>query len=148
VDRGDVLEVAGLRVEVLWPARRISRSPENNASVVVLVEVPTERSVLRVLLTGDIEAEAQRAVMARTGGSVDVVKIPHHGSRYQGEGFASWAGAGIAVVSAGAGNDHGHPSEDTLERYREAGAIIGRTDTQGALAVVGTPRGPGLIVQR
>ncbi|MDH3959539.1 MAG: hypothetical protein OEU98_08730, partial [Actinomycetota bacterium] len=56
--------------------------------------------------------------------------------RYQAPTFASWSGAGIALISAGLDNDYGHPSPVTLEHYREAGARIGRTDQQGALAVV------------
>ena len=56
------------------------RQPANDASVVLLVEV---RGV-RILLTGDVEPEAQVALArAWPGLRVDVLKVPHHGSRYQ-----------------------------------------------------------------
>jgi competence protein ComEC len=150
VRAGDRLEVAGVPLRVLWPARRIAESPENNASVVLVADIPTEPGDLGVLLTGDIEPEAQSAVMAGRSPDVDVVKVPHHGSRHQAPGFARWAGAGIALVSAGAGNDYGHPSPLTLAQYRDSGARIGRTDEQGALAVVVVVgrAGPALVVQR
>ena len=36
----------------------------------------------RILLTGDIEPEAQAAVARTQQQRFDVVKVPHHGSRY------------------------------------------------------------------
>ena len=36
-----------------------------------------------------------------------------------------------AVISVGEGNSYGHPTEDTLSRLRDAGAIVYRTDLQG-----------------
>jgi competence protein ComEC len=78
----------------------------------------------------------------------DVVKVPHHGSRHQVPGFAAWAGTRIALTSVGQGNDYGHPSDATLDQYREAGAVVGRTDQQGALAVVTLGGQPALVVER
>jgi competence protein ComEC len=77
-----------------------------------------------------------------------VVVVPHHGSRHQVPRFAQWTGARIALVSVGRGNDYGHPSPDTLRQYVEAGALVGRTDEQGALAVVTLAEGPALVAQR
>ena len=146
---GEDLTVLGLPMEVLWPARRVAESPANNASVVGLVRIPTSAGhTLRVLLTGDAEPEAQTAMMGRPAPAADVVKVPHHGSRYQSPAFAGWTGASIALVSVGQGNDYGHPSAQTLEAYRKRGALVGRTDEQGALAVLMTPAGPALAVQR
>ena len=55
-------------------------STANDASVVLLVEV----AGVRLLLTGDVEPEAQAALArAWPGLRVDVLKVPHHGSRYQ-----------------------------------------------------------------
>jgi competence protein ComEC len=148
VQAGDRLAVADMTVDALWPARRIAQSPANNASVVAVVQVPAAAGSVRVLLTGDIEPAAQVSVMAGAPPDVDVVKVPHHGSRHQDPRFARWASAQIALVSAGADNDYGHPSPTTLGQYRTAGARIGRTDTQGALAVRIGPQGPELVVQR
>ena len=148
VRAGDLLRIAGLEVHVLWPARRIAESPANNSSVVARVDLPTASGGLGVLLTGDVEPEAQAALMGRDPGPADVVKVPHHGSRHQLAGFAAWTGARIALVSVGADNDYGHPSQETLADYRLAGMLVGRTDAQGALAVVDAPAGPALVVQR
>lgn len=137
VRTGDRVQVAGVDLGVLWPGHLPDQSPANNSSVVAVATVPTALGELRVLLTGDIEPEAQSGLMAgRASPGAHVVKVPHHGSRYQAPKFASWSGAGIALISAGLDNDYGHPSPVTLEHYREAGALVGRTDQQGALAVV------------
>lgn len=147
VRAGDHLQAAGLDLQVLWPAREMAQSPANNGSVVSLVTVPGT-SPLRVLVTGDVEPEAQAAVMGRPGPAADVVKVPHHGSRYQDPGFAAWSGADIALISVGAGNDYGHPSGATLAQYADAAAVIGRSDRQGALAVTMVAGRPQLWVQR
>ena len=84
-----------------------------------------------LLLTGDIEVEAQQA-MVRAGVDLraDVLKVPHHGSPYQDPGFLRAARASVAVVSVGAGNDYGHPSAVLLARLaRSAPRSRGRIST-------------------
>ena len=87
-------------------------------------------------------------LMARPPPQVQVVKVPHHGSRYQVPQFARWAGARIALICVGQDNDYGHPSQSTLQQYREAGARIGRTDEQGDLAVLPAAGGLALVTRR
>jgi competence protein ComEC len=106
---------------------------ENHASLVLLVEY----AGLRLFLSGDVEPEAQQA-LRRSGVDVraDVLKVPHHGSRYQDAELLGAVGADVAVVSAGADNDYGHPAEETLQLLRRTGAQIYRTDLDGDVAVV------------
>lgn len=130
---GDRITFGGSRLDVIWPAHPISAgSIANNASVVLLGDV----SGISVLLTGDIEPEAQEAIMARIP-AIDVVvaKVPHHGSRFQDPDLPRWARAEVALVSVGIDNEYGHPAEETLEAWREAGAMILRTDLQGAVSL-------------
>ena len=148
VRAGDRVTVAGVALDILWPARRMDQSPANNASVVALAEVPAPGGTIRALLTGDIEPEAQSVLMARPSPRVQVVKVPHHGSRYQVPQFARWTGARIALICVGQDNDYGHPSQSTLQQYSQAGATIGRTDQQGDLAVLRVPDGIALVTRR
>jgi competence protein ComEC len=106
---------------------------ENNASLVLLVR----HAGLRLLLTGDIEPEAQRTLL-RSGADVraDVLKVPHHGSRYQDPDLFPAVGADVAVVSAGADNDYGHPAGETLDLLQGAGTKTYRTDLAGDVAVL------------
>lgn len=148
VRAGDTFTVAGVSVSVLWPARALAESPANNGSVVALAEIPAQSARVRVLLPGDVEPEAQSAVAARGVGSVDVVKVPHHGSRYNSSSFAAWAGARFALITVGRDNEFGHPSRETIAKYESAGSLVARTDTDGALAVVAAPGGLTLKRQR
>ena len=137
---GQRLQVDGIALTVLWP-QRIIRGPEsapNNASVVLLAEV---RGV-RLLLLGDVEIAAQVALRTSLAGpGVDIVKIPHHGSRFQDPALASWTAGRVAIVSVGEGNRYGHPAPETLRAWETQGALVARTDLAGDVAIVGAPLG-------
>ncbi len=139
---GQMLEVDGIALTVLWP-QRIIRGPEsapNNASVVLLAEV---RDV-RMLLLGDVEVAAQVALRTSLAGpGVDVVKVPHHGSRFQDPALAAWTSGRIAVISVGEGNRYGHPAPETLRAWEYARALVARTDLAGDVAITGSVTGPG-----
>jgi competence protein ComEC len=122
--------------DVLWPARIIEGegSAPNNASLVLLAR----HGAIRMLLTGDIEPAAQRALLARRSATdVDVLKVAHHGSAYQEGRLLAAARPRLALISVGRDNDYGHPAGATLAGLTRAGAVVGRTDRDGALAVVG-----------
>jgi competence protein ComEC len=136
---GATRTVGQVTLQVLWPLPDSPTlgpgdgSTANEASVVLLAQV---RGV-RLLLTGDVEPEGQ-AVLARLlpGLHVDVLKVPHHGSRYQDLDFLRSLDARVALVSVGADNDYGHPSPATLRPLERSGARVLRTDLDGDLAVV------------
>ena len=54
----------------------------------------------------------------------------------------------MALISVGEGNDYGHPAPDTIAAWASTGAILGRTDEDGDLAVVATASGTGLVTRR
>ncbi len=148
---GEQRSVGPVGWRVVWPARvpappgesGVSEegSPENNASVTMLVDA----AGLRLLLTGDLEPESQRRVVASgTDLRVDVLKVPHHGSGRQDEAFVRATGARLALVSAGIDNDYGHPAPRTLDLLTRLGMTVARTDTGGSVAVVRTASGLGL----
>jgi len=131
----EVRAVGEVRWEVVAPARpyRSTSSDPNNSSIVLRVQVgPTS-----VLLTGDVEPEAQRDLLARgTDLSATVLKVPHHGSAHQEPAFLDAVGASVALTSVGVDNTYGHPSAATLDRLRAGGAELFRTDLHGDLALV------------
>jgi competence protein ComEC len=142
VSPGERLRAGDVRAEVLWPdpdrvADSSGGSPEgsavNDASVVLAVQV---RGV-RLLLTGDVEPDAQRAVLRRHPRlAADVLKMPHHGSAHQLPAFLAAVGARIVTISAGEGNDYGHPAAGALSMLRRDRAAWWRTDLDGDVAVV------------
>ncbi|MEU8139451.1 ComEC/Rec2 family competence protein [Streptodolium elevatio] len=137
-----VVADGALRWRVIGPrdpqaVRRYRGSAPNNASTVVLAEV----SGIRILFTGDVEPEAQRALRADLSGiRVDVLKVPHHGSARQDPALFLGLRPRLALVSVGAGNTYGHPSRAALSLLTAAGAHTARTDLQGAIALSGTAK--------
>lgn len=144
---GDEWRIGPVRLRVIWPTRVIrgQGSDANNASVTVLADVDG----VTFVLGGDLEEVAQDAVLAQTAvAPVDVVKVPHHGSRYQSSEWATTFHPRIALIGVGVDNDYGHPAPDTVAAYRSVGAVVGRTDEDGDLAVVRDDAGGLALLRR
>lgn len=130
---GQGWEWDGVRFEMLHPAAGALERRTNNLSCVLKV---TARGGA-MLLTGDIEREAEAALLERDAGALraDVLLVPHHGSRTSSSaGFIAAVAPRAAVVPAGYRNRFGHPAADVVERYAAAGVALRRTDREGALA--------------
>ncbi|MFJ5259689.1 ComEC/Rec2 family competence protein [Streptomyces sp. NPDC088387] len=130
----------GLSWRVLWPPGSPAAEPEgaNDASVTMLVR----SGGLRMLLLGDLEPPAQQALLRTPAagllGGVDVLKVAHHGSAYQDPRLIRAAAPRLALISCGRDNSYGHPAPGTVAALRAVGALVMRTDRDGALAVTGT----------
>jgi competence protein ComEC len=125
----------GIRWTVLWPRRLIDGdSPPNNASIVLSLV----SQGVTFLLTGDVEPPAQAELMDDPGAlRADVLKVPHHGSRYQDSELLRASGARFALISVGVGNPYGHPALSTIQLLQLDGMEVERTDHDGSIAVVG-----------
>src|SRR5882757_5619847 len=124
----------GVSFEFLHPggvsADRTVRA--NNQSCVLRVEAPGGR----VLLTGDIERAAERELLMRAPALLpaDALIVPHHGSATSSTPeFVKQVAPRYAIFAAGYRNRFGHPREDVLARYRDAGSELLRTDAAGAI---------------
>jgi len=103
----------------------------NDNSLVMKVSFG-ERSFL---FTGDIGEKAEK-LLAGKDVRADVLKAPHHGSKYSSTAdFLSAVRPSTVVISAGRLNSFGFPHREALERYRDAGAEVLRTDTMGAVII-------------
>jgi competence protein ComEC len=135
VTAGEYLAVDGVDVTVRhpdpadWERQRV----RNDDSVVVDVRW---RNVC-LLLTGDIGKVVERALAPRVQPSpLTIVKVPHHGSLTSStREFIRALHPRVAIVSVGRANRFGHPAPAVLDRYREAGAEVFRTDQDGAVTV-------------
>jgi len=144
---GAVVAVGELVLEVLGPPPGRpyagTRSELNNTSIVLRATVP---GVGSVLLAGDVEREAQADLLADhlERLRVDVLVVPHHGSRTSDPEFLIATGAHTAVISVGRRNRHGHPAQDILDVLDSAGMRVLRTDREGTIrvAVGAGPRQP------
>jgi competence protein ComEC len=107
---------------------------------------PNDRScVLRiqaqgtaVLLAGDMERTTEHELL---NGKVDALRAevllaPHHGSgSSSSSAFVNAVSPRLVVFTVGYRNRFGHPHPNTVQRYREQGAEILRSDVAGAVTV-------------
>ncbi len=122
---GDEVRIAGVRFRVLGPPRGDTRLVENDASLVLHVTYGDTS----FLLPGDVEAAGESALLAFGAPRADVVKAPHHGSRTSsGRGLVAASSPRWVVFPVGAGNRYGFPHAETVDRWRESGAVLLRTD--------------------
>jgi competence protein ComEC len=136
---GDRAQVGNLKLEVLWPindgfegAKLLGDgSAENNRSLVILAEL----NGTKILITGDIEPDAQREIAQRYRlEEIEVLKVAHHGSRYQDASFLEEVRARINLVSVGA-NSYGHPDPDLMAVLGAGSGEVFRTDKGGAISL-------------
>lgn len=101
-----------------------------------------------VLLPGDIEADAERALVAAGADlRADVLLAPHHGSRTSSsDAFIRAVDPQLVIHSAGWKHRFGHPHQTVMSRYRNHGVMQLSTADDGAVSVVW--RGPELIIER
>ncbi|WP_020660963.1 ComEC/Rec2 family competence protein [Amycolatopsis benzoatilytica] len=145
---GQRLAWPGLSLDVLGPRYATSRAPAlqdgtmiNNSSVVLRADT----SAGRILLTGDVELAAQADLLAEgVDVQADVLKVPHHGSRYSLPQFLAAVRPRTALISVGAGNGYGHPSKSTMDVLRVMGVLVTRTDLDGDTAVLPSGGGPAV----
>lgn len=135
----------GVLLRVLAPTEPLftkedlrSGGNEPNANSVVM---RLDYGEFSMLLTGDAEAQTEDRLM-RQGANIraDILKVGHHGSKYAtSEEFLKAGEFKAAVISSGAGNRYGHPSQDVIDRLRNARVRMYRTDFQGEIVI--TTRG-------
>ena len=131
IEAGDVLwEEAGSTARVLWPPSRSWPEDANEASIVLGVEAAGGS----LLLTGDIGHPAEGALSVWEDWlCADVLKLGHHGSGHSScAAFLQQVQPQLGLVSCGADNRYGHPSQEVLDRCDTLGITLWRTDLQGA----------------
>lgn len=103
-----------------------------------------------MLLTGDAEAETEDRLMSNGADiKAKVLKVGHHGSRYaSSEKFLRAGGFEAAVISDGADNRYGHPSQDALDRFKALGVKLYRTDLEGEITITSRGRGYEIKTER
>ena len=129
---GETFPLGGAQVQILGPLQ--SAVDSNNSSIVLKVSF----GATSFLFTGDAErAEEQDLLNAGVNLQSTVLKVGHHGSDTSTSyPFLRAVAPQYAVISVGAGNSYGHPTEAVLSRLRDAGVTTFRTDMQGEITAV------------
>jgi competence protein ComEC len=88
-------------------------------------------------LTGDIELEAEAALVAAGDGlRSDVVKVAHHGSKTSStNSFVAAVRPSIALIPVGQTSPFGHPDAKVVARWRACGAQVLQTGQHGTITV-------------
>ena len=110
-----------------WPLAGDS----NQNSCVLLIEANGER----LLLSGDIDAAAERALLdSPLAVPTDWLQAPHHGSRSSSSNaLLDVLQPKGALISRGQGNSFGHPHAMVIARYQKRGMAIYDSVEQGAI---------------
>jgi competence protein ComEC len=136
VHPGDSIAIDGVTVSFLAPdsAWTVGLNDPNLASTIALVKY---REV-RFLLVGDAELAEENWLLQYRPDDLraDVLKVAHHGSSTSSsDAFLRAVDPELAIISVGAGNMYGHPSNDVLHALRRVGAAVIRTDESGTVVV-------------
>ncbi|WP_371193345.1 DNA internalization-related competence protein ComEC/Rec2 [Glaciecola sp. SC05] len=133
------LKQVGMQLQVLWPLSP-EDGQENNHSCVITLEI----NGTRILFAGDIEREAEQALLKiyKESGSLksDILIAPHHGSRTSStDDFVTAVSPRYVVFSAGHPNRWGFPHDEVVQRYQRLDSQIFHTGKQGAVEFVFAP---------
>lgn len=132
--RGMVIDLGGgAHLEILYPNTDVSgwESRSNDGSIVAQLVYGSST----VLLTGDAGFETEEKLIA-LGEPLEsnILKVGHHGSKTStSQELIQAVRPGLALISVGAKNMYGHPTEEVLERLQKAGVPVMRTDQDGTI---------------
>ncbi|CEG27936.1 DNA internalization-related competence protein ComEC/Rec2 [Bacillus sp. B-jedd] len=120
----------GVKFLVLSPEKNY-KGDRNGGSIVLFAELADKGW----LFTGDLTEEAEKELVAQYPElKIDVLKAGHHGSKTSTSSyFLEHYKPSTVLISAGVNNRFGHPHKETLERIKEVGAVVYRTDLNGAV---------------
>lgn len=126
-------------IEILSPFEDIAYESINDYSVIMRASYGDTS----MLFTGDAEGggvySAEYTALARNTADkfrCTVLKVPHHGSLSSlSDAFLTAAAPKYAVISVGSGNDYGHPHQSTLNKLKNSGVEVFRTDELGTLHI-------------
>lgn len=126
VQAGDIIAASMTSFDVLSPDASLEGS--NERSLVLAFSL----GECLFLTTGDLPADCEM----KDPPNCDVLKVSHHGSRNAtSRAFLERTTPELALISVGADNRFGHPTQRVLEDLSAVGARICRTDQNGCVTV-------------
>jgi beta-lactamase superfamily II metal-dependent hydrolase len=111
---------------------QVSTSNENDLSLSVVVSFGPFREEIGGDLSGDNTQMYQdvETPVAPDVGKIDVYKVHHHCSSHStNDAWMAATQPAVGIVSAGDGNDYGHPTADCLERLHKNNVKVYWTET-------------------
>lgn len=139
LETGKPLEIGGVNLIPLHPDMDYSNkhnpkgAVKNNTSLVLRLEYRT----FNMLLTGDMAEQAEQHLVGNSAPlQANFLKAPHHGSKHSSTpAFINAVSPKDVIFSSGYLNPFNHPNPEVLERYKNIGTKIHRTDRDGAICI-------------
>lgn len=134
---GDTLKCDEVMLTCLHPEKGWDEKEANAYSTVLYLEYGS----FTALFTGDLEGEGEKLVVERLDDflpaqGITLLKVAHHGSKYStDEALLKAVNPKLALISSGRNNRYGHPHEELMERLKDSGCYIYRTQESGAITV-------------
>ena len=132
IDSELVVSFGNAKIQI-FPAREGVSGNDSCASVLF------QRGKCDTLITGDLSADAERQLLRDYDlPDLEVLIVGHHGSKYSTcQELLTATAPDVAVISVGANNGYGHPTDEVLERLKKAGCAVYRTDLHGTITYRG-----------
>lgn len=110
-----------------------SSSYDNLNNYSVAIKLINENNIF--IFTGDAEISSENEMLNNgINLDADVLKLGHHGSSTSsGDKFLDVVTPVITIISAGEGNQYGHPHVEILQTLKERNIKLFRTDKQGTI---------------
>lgn len=155
ITRGEQIRIGKVVISLLWPSdQQVSKGANvqdvyskggsqvlgqttgdlNDYSLVFWLRF----GAFDALFTGDADTHVEDNYVGTTlaDRTVELLKVPHHGSRTgMNDAFVQWLRPRVAVISVGK-NMYGHPSREAISLLQSVGSQIHRTDNEGDIEVV------------
>ncbi len=133
---GEIYTVGALQMRILGPYDESYKGDDPNNSSVIVHATYGNRAFL---FTGDAEKRAEGVLVDKHGKEIkcDVFSAGHHGAETSNtDKLLQAAAPSYVVISVGAKNNYGHPTEEALNNFNEVGATVYRTDKNGTVVFV------------
>ena len=126
---GDAFNLGNASLEVMTDSI-LDKDNLNLSSITLLMQYGNNK----FLFMGDAEEENEET---RNWPKVDLLKVGHHGSNTSSsDKFLNETKPTYSIIMAGEGNSYGLPTEETLNKLKNIGSTIYRTDLNGTIEVV------------
>jgi competence protein ComEC len=102
-----------------------------------------------MLLPADAEEQTEHRLLTKDPDlKTKILKVAHHGSKYAAsQDFLDRVKPEVAIISCGAWNRYGHPSQVVLDRLKNANVKVYRTDLQGEITITTRGRASDYLVK-
>lgn len=131
---GDEIRDGKLQIQCIFPDDEYVAEDRNAASLALCISC----GEFKGLFAGDVDEQGESVIakelQSQGQGSYQVFKASHHGSKYSNtQQLLEQLQPQLTVISCGEHNRFGHPHAETLERFKDIGTRVLRTDENGAI---------------